>query len=65
VLGAVDLIVAVGTATWVVLHDLQPGVQPLLGFPLSLIPLFFVPLFLVGHVFIFRRLAAGGRTVGR
>ncbi|HEY6222360.1 MAG TPA: hypothetical protein VIW26_01135, partial [Gemmatimonadales bacterium] len=65
VLGALDLIVAVGTATWVVLHDLQPGVQFVVAFPLSLVPLFFVPLFLVGHVFIFRHLVAAGRSGAR
>ena len=59
VLGALDLIVAVATATWVTVRGIQPGVGPLLAFPLSLVPLFFVPVFLVSHVFIFRRLVAG------
>lgn len=62
VLGFADLTVAVGTATWVVLHAVQPGMQPLFSFPLSLVPLFFVPLLLVGHIVIFRRLVAAGRA---
>ncbi len=65
VLGALDLLVAVGTAASVALHGVQPGVQPLVSFPLSLVPLFFVPVFLVGHVFIFRHLVAAGRSGGR
>ncbi len=65
VLGALDLIVAVATATWVAVLRLQPGMEPLLTFPLALVPLFFVPVFLVTHVFIFRRLVAAGRPRGR
>ncbi|HET9709942.1 MAG TPA: hypothetical protein VFP39_16695, partial [Gemmatimonadales bacterium] len=64
-LGALDLLVAVGTATSVTLHGLTPGMEPLLAFPLSTIPLFFIPVLLVGHVFIFRRLLAAGTPGGR
>lgn len=64
-LGALDLLVAVGTATAVTLQGLTPGVEPLLAFPLSTIPLFFIPVLLVGHVVVFRRLMAAGRTGGR
>ena len=64
--GLLDLVVAVGTATWVTLHAVTPGVQPVLTLPLVVIPTFFVPIFLANHVFIFRRLlAAGRRSDGR
>src|SRR2546430_1766390 len=59
--GLLDLVVAVGTATWVTLHAVTPGVQPVLTLPLVVIPTFFVPIFLANHVFIFRRLLAAGR----
>jgi hypothetical protein len=65
VLGAIDLIVAVATATWVVINGLQPGMEPLFAFPLATIPLFFIPVLLVGHVVVFRRLMAAGGTGGR
>lgn len=61
--GALDLIVAVGTATIVAMQGIVPGMTPLFSGPLSLVPLFFVPLFLANHVFIFRRLRAAGREV--
>lgn len=64
-LGALDLLVAVGTATSVTLQGLTPGMEPVLAFPLSTIPLFFIPVLLVGHVVILRRLVAAGRTGGR
>lgn len=60
--GALDLIVAVGTATMVTLQGAVPGMTPLLSFPLVLVPAFFVPLFLANHVFIFRRLISAGGT---
>lgn len=59
--GFLDLVVAVGTATAVMLQGTIPGAAPLLAFPLSIVPTFFVPLFLAIHVFIFRRLLANGR----
>ena len=60
--GALDLVVAVATATWVTLHAITPGIQPVLALPLVVIPTFFVPIFLASHVFIFRRLIALGRN---
>src|SRR2546427_675427 len=53
---------AAGPATWVTLHAVTPGVQPVLTLPLVVIPTFFVPIFLANHVFIFRRLLAAGRS---
>src|SRR5207245_8066774 len=47
--GALDLVVAVATATWVTLHAVTPGVQPVLVLPLVLIPTFFVPIFLASQ----------------
>lgn len=61
VFGFLDLVVAVGTATWVTLHQVTPGVGRVLSLPFSVIPLFFVPIFLADHVIIFRRLVARGR----
>ena len=60
--GALDLVVAVATATWVTLHAITPGIQPVLVLPLVVIPTFLVPIFLASHVFIFRRLIALGRN---
>src|SRR3989454_11687889 len=59
--GLLDLVVAVGTATWVTLHAVTPGVQPVLTLPLVVLPTFFWQIFLANHVFIFRRLLAAGR----
>jgi hypothetical protein len=56
--GFLDLLVAVGTATWVTVNGITPGVQPVLSWPLSVVPLFFVPVFLTSHVLIARRLLA-------
>jgi hypothetical protein len=64
-LGALDLLVALGTATSVTLRGLTPGIEPVLAFPLSTIPLFFIPVLLVGHVLVFRRLVAAGRIGDR
>jgi hypothetical protein len=61
VFGFLDLLVAVGTATWVTLRGITPGVTPLLSLPLSVVPLFFVPILMAGHVIIYRRLVARGR----
>ena len=60
--GALDLVVAVATATWVTLHAITPGIQLVLVLPLVVIPTFLVPIFLASHVFIFRRLIALGRN---
>jgi len=64
-LGMLDLLTAVGTATWVIMNGLTPGVASLLTLPLVLIPAFFVPIYLTIHVVIFRRLVALGRADGR
>jgi hypothetical protein len=61
VFGFLDLLIAVGTATWVTLRGITPGVTPLLSLPLSVVPLFFVPILMAGHVIIYRRLVARGR----
>ena len=58
VFGMLDLIVAVGTATFVVVRGDVPGMQPLLGLPLILVPIFAVPLLFATHVALFRRLRA-------
>lgn len=60
-LGALDLVVAVATATAVTLRGTPPGIAPLLSFPLVAVPTFFVPLFVANHVIIFLRLRAAGR----
>jgi hypothetical protein len=59
VLGFVDLVVAVATATAVTLQGGSPGIAPVLSLPLVVVPTFFVPIFLANHVVIFRRLARG------
>ena len=56
VFGVLDLALAVGTASWVAVHGLEPGMQPILRLPLSLVPTFLVPILFASHVFIFRRL---------
>jgi hypothetical protein len=58
IFGTLDLIVAVGTVTLVVLRGDVPGVQPLLGLPLILVPIFGVPVLFATHVALFRRLRA-------
>ena len=58
VFGMLDLIVAVGTATFVVVRGDVPGMQPLLRLPLILVPIFAVPLLFATHVSLFRRLRA-------
>ena len=58
VFGMIDLIVAVGTATFVVVRGDVPGMEPLLGLPLILVPIFAVPLLFATHVALFRRLRA-------
>lgn len=58
ILGLTDFAVVLWTAAWIGGTGVQPGVQPLLTLPLSLLPTFFVPALIASHVFIFRRLAA-------
>ena len=61
VFGIIDLLVAVGTATFVVVRGDVPGMQPLLGLPFILVPIFAVPLLFATHVALFRRLRAPTR----
>jgi hypothetical protein len=56
VFAALDLVVAVGSATLVALSGDVLGVAPLLRAPLVLVPTFLVPLLFASHVIIFRRL---------
>jgi len=56
VLGILDLVVAVGTASFVAMRGDVPGIAPLLTAPLILVPTFIVPLLFASHVVIFRRL---------
>jgi len=56
--GVLDLLVAVGTATIVLLRGDAPGMEPLLQLPLILVPLVVVPTLLVSHVIVFQRLFA-------
>ncbi len=56
--GALDLVVAVGTATLVAIAGSTPGIEPLTHLPFNLVPTFFVPLLMASHVAIFRRLNA-------
>jgi hypothetical protein len=60
--GALDLVVAVATATAVTLRGSVPGIAPLLSLPLVVVPTFFVPLFVANHVMIFLRLRAEARA---
>jgi hypothetical protein len=54
ILGALDLVVAVGTASW--LNLTRPGSMiEMAGLPLTLVPLFFVPLLLTSHVLLLRQ----------
>jgi hypothetical protein len=54
--GVLDLIVAVGTATIVVVRGDAPGMEPITRVPLVLVPTLFVPLYFAAHVAIYRRL---------
>jgi hypothetical protein len=65
VFGVLDLALAVGTASWVAVHGLEPGIQPILRLPLSLVPTFLVPILFASHVIMFRRLLAGGGAGAR
>jgi hypothetical protein len=58
VFGLLDLIVAVGTAAWVVQQGLVPGIEPLMRLPLILVPLFIVPLLAASHIALLRRINA-------
>ena len=54
--GVLDLIVAVGTATLVVLRASVPGMEPLTRLPLIIVPVLAVPFLFADHVAIYRRL---------
>jgi hypothetical protein len=54
--GLLDLAVAVGTATVVVLRQDVPGVEAMLRLPMSLVPTLLVPLLVASHIVLFRRL---------
>jgi len=54
--GLIDLAVAVGTATIVVMRQDVPGMDPMLRLPMSLVPTLLVPLMVASHVALFRRL---------
>lgn len=56
VFGMLDLVVAVVTATFVVVRGDVPGMEPLLRLPLILVPIFAVPFLFAVHVALFRRL---------
>lgn len=62
VFGVLDLVVAVGTATAVVLRGETPGMDPLFRFPLVVVPMFVVPLLFASHYLLFRRLLAPARA---
>jgi hypothetical protein len=61
-LGLLDLIVAVATATAVMLRGTVPGIVPMVSFPLVMVPTFIVPILVATHVVIFRRLLSMGRA---
>src|SRR5713101_5215635 len=54
--GVLDLVVAVGTATIVVIRGDIPGMEPITRLPLVLVPTLFVPMLFAAHVAIYRRL---------
>lgn len=54
--GVLDLIVAVSTATLVVLRGAEPGMEPLTRLPLIIVPVLAVPFLFAGHVAVYRRL---------
>jgi len=57
-IGAADLLVAVGTGGW--LNLVRPGSMiELSGLPLTLVPLWLVPVLLSSHVYLLRRHLAG------
>jgi hypothetical protein len=56
--GLLDLAVAVGTATTVVMSGAIPGVEPLTQLPLNLVPTFFLPVLVASHITIYRRIHA-------
>lgn len=58
VLGLADLLVAVGTATW--LSRTRPGsMAEITGLPLALVPLWLVPILAASHVYLMRSRPGG------
>ena len=61
IIGAADLLVAVGTAGW--LNFVRPGsVIELSHLPLSLVPLWFVPVLFSSHIYLLRQQIAACRS---
>ena len=56
VFAMLDLLVAVGTASFVALRGDSPGIAALFSAPMILVPTFFVPILFASHVLIFHRL---------
>jgi hypothetical protein len=62
VLGLVDILYVVSTATRVAMAD-PPSMAPMLHLPMSLLPTFLVPVIIASHVWLFVRLR--GTALGR
>ncbi len=63
IFGALDLLVAVGTAGW--LNVVRPGsMLEVAKFPLTLVPLWLVPVMLSGHLLMLQRAVAGDADDG-
>jgi hypothetical protein len=60
--GVLDLVVAVGAATFVVVSGEIPGMEPITRLPLVIVPTFLVPLLFASHVAIYRRLRRSRQT---
>jgi hypothetical protein len=61
-LAALDLFVAVGTATW--LNQTRPGsMATMLTLPFALVPLWIVPILFMTHAELLRRVRQNGRAV--
>jgi hypothetical protein len=59
--GAADLLLAVGTAAW--LNVVRPGsMVEITRLPLTLIPLWLVPVLLSSHIYLLRRQVCAGRS---
>lgn len=64
IFGALDLLVAVGTAGW--LNVVRPGSMfEIAKFPLTLVPLWLVPVFLSGHLLMLQQAIAGDAAAKR
>jgi hypothetical protein len=56
--GLLDFVNVVGTAAWIGMRGIEPGLAPLVRLPFSLLPTFFVPILMASHVFVYRGLLA-------